>query len=120
MLCSSVSSENVTDIDVWSDLREARRSCVTSMAAAANTRVTTIEGLSSGLDHPLQQAWREHQVPQCGFCQGGQIMQAADLLSKNPTPDDDAIDQAMRGNICRCGTYPRIRAAIKSVSVADS
>jgi isoquinoline 1-oxidoreductase alpha subunit len=99
---------------------EARRSCVTPMVAAAGTKVTTIEGLSRGLDHPLQQAWREHQVPQCGFCQGGQIMQAADLLSKNPAPDDEDIDRAMQGNICRCGTYSRIRAAIKTAAGSDS
>lgn len=91
---------------------EAVRSCVTSVAAAEGKAVTTIEGLAENADHPVQQAWAKHQVPQCGYCQPGQIMQAAALLAKNPSPDTDAIDGAMAGNLCRCGTYPRIKAAI--------
>ncbi|MHA7815794.1 MAG: (2Fe-2S)-binding protein [Pseudohaliea sp.] len=91
---------------------EAVRSCVTSVAAAEGKAVTTIEGLAENADHPVQQAWAKHQVPQCGYCQPGQIMQAAALLSKNPSPDTAAIDEAMAGNLCRCGTYPRIRAAL--------
>ena len=93
----------------------AMRACIVSMAAAEGKAVTTIEGLSDSASHPLQQAWAEHRVPQCGFCQPGQIMQAASLLAENPSPDDSEIDAAMQGNICRCGTYVRIRAAIKSV-----
>ncbi len=93
---------------------EAQRSCVLPMSALEGATVTTIEGLSQDGDHPLQQAWVEHQVPQCGFCQPGQIMQAAHLLASNPSPSDDDIVQSMAGNICRCGTYPRIFAAIKS------
>jgi isoquinoline 1-oxidoreductase alpha subunit len=91
---------------------EAVRSCVTPLAAAEGKAITTIEGLSADGSHPVQQAWMRHQVPQCGYCQPGQIMQAAALLGKNPNPDSDAIDEAMKGNICRCGTYPRIKAAI--------
>jgi isoquinoline 1-oxidoreductase alpha subunit len=91
---------------------EAVRSCVTAVAAAEGKAVTTIEGLAENADHPVQQAWAKHQVPQCGYCQPGQIMQAAALLAKNPSPDTDAIDEAMAGNICRCGTYPRIKAAL--------
>ena len=78
--------------------------------------VTTIEGLSPDGSHPVQVAWRELNVAQCGYCQGGQIMQAAALLNQNPKPDDDDIDDAMNGNLCRCGTYPRIRAAIKKAA----
>ena len=88
------------------------RACVTPASAAAGRRVTTIEGLSARGDHPLQQAWIEVDVPQCGFCQPGQIMSAAALLTAKPSPSDADIDQAMAGNICRCGTYQRIRAAI--------
>ncbi|MDZ7668236.1 MAG: (2Fe-2S)-binding protein [Gammaproteobacteria bacterium] len=89
------------------------RSCVTPVSAADGARITTIEGLADGADlHPVQQAWIAEQVPQCGYCQSGQIMSAVALLRDNPAPDDDAIDQAMRGNLCRCGTYPRIRRAI--------
>jgi len=89
------------------------RSCVTPVSAADGARITTIEGLADGDDlHPVQQAWIAEQVPQCGYCQSGQIMSAVALLRDNPTPDDEAIDQAMRGNLCRCGTYPRIRRAI--------
>lgn len=90
----------------------AVRSCVTDVGVAAVSEITTIEGLSSGGNHPCQTAWVELGVPQCGFCQPGQIMSAAALLDANPHPDDQQIDDAMRGNICRCGTYPRIRAAI--------
>jgi isoquinoline 1-oxidoreductase alpha subunit len=91
---------------------EAVRSCLTPVSAAANARITTIEGLSADDSHPLQQAWRDVDVPQCGYCQAGQIMSAAALLAKHPKPTDEEIDQAMNGNLCRCGTYVRIRAAI--------
>jgi isoquinoline 1-oxidoreductase subunit alpha len=90
----------------------AIRSCVTDVGVAALAEITTIEGLSANGDHPCQRAWMEGKVPQCGFCQPGQIMAAAALLKVNPNPNDDQIDDAMRGNICRCGTYPRIREAI--------
>jgi isoquinoline 1-oxidoreductase subunit alpha len=88
------------------------RSCVTPVRAASGKRVTTIEGLSSDNSHPVQRAWIELDVPQCGYCQSGQIMSAAALLAQNPQPTDADIDAAMAGNICRCGTYQRIRAAI--------
>ncbi|WP_321925302.1 (2Fe-2S)-binding protein [Burkholderia sp. BCC1998] len=91
----------------------AIRACITPVAVAAGKRVTTIEGLSTDLTHPLQQAWQELNVAQCGYCQSGQIMQAASLLKTNPHPSDADIDDAMSGNICRCGTYTRIRAAIR-------
>ena len=91
---------------------QAIRSCSTPVGAAAGKKVTTIEALSADGSHPLQQAWVAEQVPQCGYCQSGQIMQAAALLSQTPTPTDAEIDAAMAGNICRCGTYQRIRAAI--------
>ena len=91
---------------------EAVRSCVTPLSRAAGKAVTTIEGLSSDLSHPLQRAWIEIDVPQCGYCQSGQIMAAAVLLAANPKPTDKDIDEGMAGNICRCGTYPRIRSAI--------
>ncbi len=91
----------------------ATRSCQTRVADIEGQAVTTIEGLSDDGDHPLQVAWRELNVAQCGYCQGGQIMQAASLLRETPNPSDEDIDAVMRGNICRCGTYPRIRAAIK-------
>ena len=92
------------------------RSCVTPVSAAAGQRVTTIEGLAEAAAdgvrlHPVQQAWIDEQVPQCGYCQSGQIMSAVALLRDDPAPDDAAIDRAMRGNLCRCGTYPRIRRA---------
>ncbi|WOJ92738.1 (2Fe-2S)-binding protein [Congregibacter variabilis] len=95
----------------------AIRSCVTPVAAAQGGEVTTIEGLADlapgkGL-HPLQEAWIEKQVPQCGYCQSGQLMSAAALLDSNPNPDDAAIDAAMSGVVCRCGMYPRIRSAVK-------
>ena len=88
------------------------RSCVTPVSAAAGRRVTTIEGLSAAGDHPVQKAWIEVDVPQCGFCQSGQIMSAVALLAAKPSPTDADIDAGMAGNICRCGTYQRIRAAI--------
>ena len=91
---------------------EAVRSCVTPVARAAGKEVTTIEGLSPDLRHPLQLAWIAEDVPQCGYCQSGQIMAAAVLLRENPKPTDADIDDCMAGNICRCGTYPRIRRAI--------
>jgi isoquinoline 1-oxidoreductase alpha subunit len=88
------------------------RSCSTPIESVAGKSVTTIEGLSADRSHPVQQAWMEIDVPQCGYCQSGQIMSAAALLAKNPAPSDADIDSAMAGNICRCGTYPRIRKAI--------
>ena len=91
---------------------EAVRSCITTVQEAAGKNVTTIEGLSETGDHPLQEAWSEANVPQCGYCQAGQIMQAASLLQTTPRPSDAQIDEAMEGNICRCGTYQRIRKAI--------
>jgi isoquinoline 1-oxidoreductase alpha subunit len=91
----------------------ATRSCTTRIRDVEGEHITTIEGLSANGLHPLQEAWIEIEVPQCGYCQSGQIMQAAALLSVVPNPTDEEIDQAMSGNICRCGTYPRIRAAIK-------
>jgi aerobic-type carbon monoxide dehydrogenase small subunit (CoxS/CutS family) len=90
----------------------AVRSCVTDVAVAALGSVTTIEGLSPDGGHPVQRAWREIKVPQCGYCQPGQIMAASALLAENPHPTDEEIDRGMSLNICRCGTYPRIRAAI--------
>lgn len=94
----------------------AVRSCQLPVAAVANSEITTIEGLSKNGDHPLQQAWIELDVAQCGYCQTGQIMSAAALLKRNPKPTDKEIEDAMNGNICRCGTYSRIKAAIKSAS----
>jgi aerobic-type carbon monoxide dehydrogenase small subunit (CoxS/CutS family) len=88
------------------------RSCVTPVSAVAGKKITTIEGLSSDRSHPVQKAWIELDVPQCGYCQSGQIMSAVALLAQTPQPTDDQIDAAMAGNICRCGTYQRIRAAI--------
>ena len=88
------------------------RSCVTPVSSAAGKSVTTIEGISPDRSHPVQQAWVELQVPQCGYCQSGQIMSACALLAKNPKPSDADIDVAMSGNLCRCGTYQRIRQAI--------
>ncbi|HKO48585.1 MAG TPA: (2Fe-2S)-binding protein [Polyangiaceae bacterium] len=92
------------------------RSCVTPIRRAAGANVVTIEGLSPDGTHPLQKAWVELAVPQCGFCQAGQIMTAAGLLKKHPRPSDEQIDQSMAGNLCRCGTYPRIRSAIKQAA----
>jgi len=94
----------------------AQRSCILPIAAISGSKITTIEGLSKDGEHAVQQAWIEHKVPQCGFCQCGQMMQAASLLASNPNPSDDEITQSMSGNICRCGTYPRIHKAIKSAS----
>jgi aerobic-type carbon monoxide dehydrogenase small subunit (CoxS/CutS family) len=91
---------------------EPIRACVTPVAAVGEQRVTTIEGLSSDRSHPVQRAWIEIDVPQCGYCQSGQIMSAAALLAKVPKPSDADIDAAMSGNLCRCGTYQRIRTAI--------
>lgn len=97
----------------------AVRSCVLPVGSVTGS-VTTIEGLSQKGDHPVQKAWVAHNVPQCGYCQSGQIMQAAALLKQNPKPSDDDIKSAMQGNICRCGTYTRIRAAIKSAAGVQS
>jgi aerobic-type carbon monoxide dehydrogenase small subunit (CoxS/CutS family) len=91
---------------------------VTPVSQVADKKVTTIEGLSADGNHPVQRAWREHGVPQCGYCQAGQIMQAAAFLAQTPSPTDAQIDGAMSGNICRCGTYTRIRAAIRTASGA--
>lgn len=88
------------------------RACVTPVSAVAGKKITTIEGLSADGSHPVQKAWAELDVVQCGYCQSGQIMSAVALLAKVPTPSDTDIDQALSGNICRCGTYPRIRAAV--------
>ena len=100
----------------------AMRSCVTPVSDVDGKQVTTIEGLSSesGELHPLQQAWIDHQVPQCGYCQSGQLMSATALLANNPNPSDADIDAAMSGNICRCGMYGRIREAIKAAGVASA
>jgi isoquinoline 1-oxidoreductase alpha subunit len=89
------------------------RSCSTAVSQAAGKKITTVEGLSPDGTHAVQRAWIEHAVPQCGYCQSGQMMSAAALLAKSKTPTDAEIDAAMSGNICRCGTYPRIKAAIK-------
>jgi isoquinoline 1-oxidoreductase alpha subunit len=94
----------------------AIRSCQTPVSAAAGMKIVTIEGLSPTGDHPVQVAWRSLNVAQCGYCQSGQIMQAASLLKDTPNPTDEDIDTSMSGNICRCGTYPRIRAAIKQAA----
>ena len=91
----------------------AQRSCITTVAAVAGKNITTIEGLSENGDHPLQQAWVAAQTPQCGYCQSGQIMQAASLLATNAAPTDADIDEAMNGNLCRCMAYARIKKAIK-------
>ena len=95
---------------------EAIRSCVTPVSAAQGQKLTTIEGLSPDGNHPLQKAWIAEQVPQCGYCQSGQLMSAAALLQQNKNPSDADIDAAMSGNICRCGTYARIKAAIKTAA----
>ncbi len=94
----------------------AIRSCSIPISKAEGKSITTIEGLSPKADHPLQEAWRTHDVPQCGYCQAGQIMNAAALLKENPNPSDAEIDSAMRGNLCRCGTYIRVKAAIKTAA----
>jgi isoquinoline 1-oxidoreductase alpha subunit len=97
---------------VWFDGAPVR-SCVTPVSAAEGAAIETIEGLSADRDHPVQRAWADLDVPQCGYCQSGQIMTAPALLAETPDPSDADIDAAMRGVLCRCGTYPRIRAAIK-------
>jgi len=94
------------------------RACITPVSAIKGKEITTIEGLSEQGDHPLQQAWQSLNVPQCGYCQSGQIMSAAALLESNSQPSDDDIDTAMNGNICRCGTYPRIKQAIHQAAEA--
>ncbi len=94
----------------------ATRSCQLAVSEVGSQSITTIEGLSEKGDHPLQKAWIEHDVPQCGYCQSGQIMNAAGLLKSNPKPTDEEIDAAMNGNICRCGTYLRIKSAIKTAA----
>ncbi|MEY8020171.1 (2Fe-2S)-binding protein [Muriicola sp. SD30] len=98
----------------------AVRSCQLPVAVVGNQSITTIEGLSENADHPVQQAWLEHDVPQCGYCQAGQIMSAAALLKNNPNPSDQDIDAAMDGNICRCGTYVRIKQAIKTAANSET
>ncbi len=95
---------------------EAIRSCVTPVSRVAGKNIVTIEGLSAGNSHPVQQAWLLEDVPQCGYCQSGQIMSATLLLKENPEPTDQDIDDAMSGNLCRCGTYPRIRKAIHTAA----
>jgi isoquinoline 1-oxidoreductase alpha subunit len=95
---------------------QAARSCQATMRTLENKRVLTIEGLSADGSHPVQRAWASNNVPQCGYCQTGQIMQAASLLARTPNPTDQDIDRGMAGNICRCGTYQRIRAAIKTAA----
>lgn len=97
---------------------EATRACVTPISSAENQSITTIEGLSTDGEHPVQQAWKKHQVPQCGYCQSGQIMNASAFLAKNSQPSETEILNAMSGNICRCGTYPNIKKAIQSASEA--
>lgn len=94
----------------------ATRSCILPVSSVSDKEITTIEGLSEDGSHPLQEAWIEHDVPQCGYCQAGQIMSAASLLKDNPSPSDEDIDTAMNGNICRCGTYLRIKKAIKTAA----
>lgn len=94
----------------------AVRSCQLPISSVGNNQLTTIEGLSEKGDHPVQQAWLEHDVPQCGYCQSGQIMSASALLEANTNPSDEEIESAMNGNICRCGTYTRIKAAIKTAA----
>jgi isoquinoline 1-oxidoreductase alpha subunit len=94
----------------------AMRSCQLPVSSVGDKEITTIEGLSENGDHPVQQAWLEHDVPQCGYCQAGQIMSAAALLDSNPNPSDSEIEAAMNGNLCRCGTYVRIKQAIKTAA----
>jgi isoquinoline 1-oxidoreductase alpha subunit len=95
---------------------KAARACLVTMEAAAGKKVTTIEGLDPNGDHPAQKAWRAYNVPQCGFCQAGQIMQCASLIAENPQPTDAQITEAMAGNICRCGCYQRIHAAVNAAA----
>ena len=94
----------------------AVRACMMTVASVENQDITTIEGLSKKGDHPVQKAWKEHDVPQCGYCQAGQIMTAAAFLKKTPSPSDLEIDDAMNGNLCRCATYVKIKSAIKSAA----
>ncbi len=98
----------------------AMRSCVLPVSSVGEQKITTIERLSKNGDHPVQKAWLEHDVPQCGYCQAGQIMNAAAFLEENPDPTDEQIEEAMNGNICRCGTYLRIKAAIKTAAQINS
>jgi isoquinoline 1-oxidoreductase subunit alpha len=95
---------------------EAVRSCITFVDSVGDKQITTIEGLSENGEHPIQKAWLEHDVAQCGYCQPGQIMSATALLNKNPNPTEEEIEEAMSGNICRCGTYTRIKKAIKTAA----
>ena len=95
---------------------QAVRSCITTVGSVAGKRITTIEGLSENADHPLQKAWLNNNVPQCGYCQAGQIMNAASFLATNAAPTEDEITDAMQGNICRCGTYQRIKTAISEAA----
>lgn len=95
---------------------QAVRSCITFVDSVGDKEITTIEGLSENGDHPVQKAWLEHDVAQCGYCQPGQIMSATALLKNNPHPSDEEIETAMNGNICRCGTYTRIKSAIKTAA----
>lgn len=99
---------------------QAVRSCTVTMAGMDGANITTIEGLGAAGDHPLQIAWAQYNVPQCGYCQSGQIMQAAALLAENPNPDEQQINDAMSGVICRCGTYQRIHSAIASVAGGEA
>jgi aerobic-type carbon monoxide dehydrogenase small subunit (CoxS/CutS family) len=99
---------------------EPVRSCTTPLSEVSGKKITTIEGLSKDRSHPVQQAWIEEQVPQCGYCQSGQILSAVALLARKPRPSDADVDQAMSGVLCRCGTYPRIRRAIqRAASIAE-
>ncbi|MCG2460370.1 (2Fe-2S)-binding protein [Flavobacteriaceae bacterium F89] len=98
----------------------AVRSCQLPVSAVGDKAITTIEGLSENGDHPVQKAWLEHDVYQCGYCQAGQIMSASSLISENPNPTDKEIETAMNGNICRCGTYTRIKKAIKSAAKSEA
>jgi isoquinoline 1-oxidoreductase alpha subunit len=97
---------------------QATRSCITAVGDIAGLKVTTIEGLDADANHPVQEAWRNLRVPQCGYCQSGQIMQAASLLHNTPNPTDQDIDDVMTGNLCRCMTYPRIRHAVREAANA--
>jgi isoquinoline 1-oxidoreductase alpha subunit len=94
----------------------AIRSCITPVSSLEGKEITTIEALSANADHPIQKAWRELDVPQCGYCQSGQMMQAVSFLKETPSPSDEDIDRVMQGNICRCGAYQRIRMAIKQAA----
>lgn len=94
----------------------AVRSCQLPVSSVENQEITTIEGISENGDHPVQKAWLEHDVPQCGYCQAGQIMSAVAFLKNNPDPNDEEIENAMNGNLCRCGTYLRIKAAVKTAA----